>query len=241
MQPAFKEILAVPHDRRAAIYADPSWRERAKPDVDRGYGQRWHKMTVQETRVHGEIRNGPTIAALAAERGVHPLDLVVDLSLAEDLATRFRIVLSNDDDDQLAQLLRDPRTVLGLSDAGAHASQLCDACFSTHLLEVWCRQRGVLTLEEAVWRLTGQPAEVFRLRERGVIREGAYADLVAFDPDTVGAGELERVWDLPAGADRLVAHSTGVEAVWVNGRASRLDGKDLDDGRHGVLIRGGTS
>ena len=241
MQPAFKEILALPRERRAELYADPAWRERAKPDLDRGYGQRWGQTTVQETTAHRAIENGPTLAAVAAERGVDPFDLLVDLSLAEDLKTRFRIVLSNDDDDQLAQLLRDPRTVLGLSDAGAHASQLCDACFSTHLLQVWSRERGVLTTEQAVWRLTGQPAQVFGLAGRGTIRKGNYADLVAFDPDTVAAGELERVWDLPAGADRLVAHSTGIDSVWVNGVASRRDGKDLDGARAGVVIRGGNA
>ncbi len=241
MQPAFKEILALPRERRAELYADPAWRERAKPDLDRGYGQRWGQTTVQETTAHRAIENGPTLAAVAAERGVDPFDLLVDLSLAEDLKTRFRIVLSNDDDDQLAQLLRDPRTVLGLSDAGAHASQLCDACFSTHLLQVWSRERGVLTTEQAVWRLTGQPAQVFGLAGRGTIRKGNYADLVAFDPDTVAAGELERVWDLPAGADRLVAHSKGIDSVWVNGVASRRDGKDLDGARAGVVIRGGNA
>ena len=239
MQPAFKEILAVPRGRRAELYADPAWRERARADLDRGYGQRWAQTTVQETSVHRAIQNGPTLAVVAAERGVDPFDLLLDLSLAEDLKTRFRIVLANDDDEQLAQLLQDPRTVLGLSDAGAHASQLCDACFSTHLLQVWSRERGVLSTEQAVWRLTGQPARIFGLTGRGTIREGGFADLVAFDPDTVAAGELERVWDLPAGADRLVAHSTGIDSVWVNGVASRRDGKDLDGARAGVVIRGG--
>jgi N-acyl-D-aspartate/D-glutamate deacylase len=238
MQPAFKEILALPREERAERYADPAWRARAKPDLRQGYGERWAQTTVQETTAHPDLKNGPTIAALAAERGVDPLDLLVDLSLAEDLTTRFRIVLANDDDDQLARLLQDPRTVLGLSDAGAHASQLCDANFSTHLLQVWVRERGVLSVEQAVWRLTSQPAGIFGLTDRGVIRPGAFADLVAFDPDAVGAGELERVWDLPAGADRLIAHSTGIEHVWVNGQPIRLDGKDLDGARPGALIRG---
>jgi N-acyl-D-aspartate/D-glutamate deacylase len=164
---------------------------------------------------------------------------VVDLSLEEDLRTRFRVVLLNDDEDELAQLLLNERTVLGLSDAGAHASQLCDACFSTYLLEHWVREKGVLGLEAAVWRLTGQPADVFRIAGRGRIREGCAADLVAFDPDTVGVETLERVWDLPAGADRLIARSRGIEHVWVNGSAVRLDGKDVDGARPGALLRGG--
>ena len=128
---------------------------------------------------------------------------------------------------------------MGLSDAGAHASQLCDACFSTHLLGHWVRERNVLGLEEAVWRLTGHPARAFRIPGRGLLEPGYAADLVAFDPDTVGVTELERVWDLPAGADRLVARSRGVEHVWVNGVAVRTDGKDVPDARPGVLIRGG--
>jgi N-acyl-D-amino-acid deacylase len=91
-----------------------------------------------------------------------------------------------------------------------------------------------------VWRLSGQPAQVFRIPDRGLVREGYAADLVAFDPDTVGVEELERVWDFPAGADRLIARSRGVEHAWVNGVAIRLDGKDVDDARPGVLIRGGS-
>src|SRR5205085_554494 len=83
--------------------------------------------------------------------------------------------------------------VLGLSDAGAHASQLCDACFSTHLLSHWTREKGVLSLEQAVWRLTGQPAQIFGIADRGVVKEGLAADLVAFDPDTVGVTALEAV------------------------------------------------
>src|SRR5438445_3084890 len=167
-------------------------------------------------------------ADLAAERGVEPMDAVIDLPLDEDLETRFRVVLANDEEEEVGQLLQDERAVLGLSDAGAHASQLCDACFSTHLLSHWTREKGVLSLEQAVWRLTGQPVSVFGITDRGLIMEGMAADLVAFDPDTVGVdGELERVWDLPAGADRLIARSKGVEHVWVNGTHTRQAGKDL--------------
>ena len=136
-------------------------------------------------------------------------------------------------------LLRDERAVLGLSDAGAHASQLCDACFSTHLLSHWTRETGVLSLEQAVWRLTGQPAQIFGIGDRGAVKVGMAADLVAFDPDTVGTTDLERVWDLPARADRLIARSTGVEHVWVNGTAIRTGGQDVAGARPGTLLRGG--
>lgn len=236
--PAFQDILAVPRPERAAVYADAAWRSRARIDMEKTWGHAWSKITIQETEKHTELRNGPTLADLAAARGVDPLDLLVDLSLDEHLETRFRVVLANDDEDELATLLADPRTLLGLSDAGAHASQLCDACFSTHLLGHWVRERGVLPLEMAVWRLTGQAAHAFRLQDRGVLRPGAWADLVVFDPDTVGPTELTRVWDLPAGADRLIARSEGIEHVWVNGTAIRRDGEDLDGSHPGSLLRG---
>ncbi len=240
MLPAFKEILAVARPDRADLYADPAWRERARVDVAKRWEHLWPKTTVQETVKHAELRDGPSLAELAAQRGTDPLDVLLDLSLDENLQTRFRVVLANDDAEELATLLRDDRAVLGLSDAGAHASQLCDANFSTHLLGHWVRETGVLTLEQAVHRLTGHAANVFRLEDRGVLRTGAWADLVAFDADTVAAGELERVWDLPGGADRLIAHGTGIEHVWVNGTAIRLGGEDLD-ARPGALMRGGTA
>ena len=111
---------------------------------------------------------------------------MVDLALQEDLTTRFRIVMTNDDDDQIGELLGNPRFLLGLSDAGAHTSQLCDAGNSTTLLSYWVRERRALTLEQAVWRMTGHPAEVYGLTGRGRIAPGWVSDLVAFDPDTVG-------------------------------------------------------
>ena len=123
---------------------------------------------------------------------------------SDDLATRFRVVMDNDGDDEIGELLADKRTLLGLSDAGAHATQLCDACYSTHLLGHWVRERKALSLEDAVWRLTGHPHEAFRIPERGLVQEGFLADLVAFDPDTVGTTPVERVHDQPGGTDRLL-------------------------------------
>ena len=233
----FKEVLAVPRERRADVYADPAWRERARGDSG-VFATKWDKTTIAETERHGGLTDR-TLAEIAAQRGVEPLDAAIDLALEENLKTRFRIVLANDDEEEVGQLLQDDRAVLGLSDAGAHASQLCDACFSTHLLSHWTREKGVLSLEQAVWRLTGQPTKIFGITDRGLVKEGLAADLVAFDPDTVGVTELERVWDLPAGADRLIARSTGVEHVWVNGTQIRRDGNDVEGARPGKLLRGG--
>ena len=182
------------------------------------------------------------MAEVARERGVDPVDLALDLALASDLQARFRMALLNDDEDDVAELLSDPHTVLGLSDAGAHASQLCDACFSTHLLGHWVREKGVLGLEQAVRMLTSRPAEVFGIGDRGRLAVGRPADVVVFDPQRVGAGKPRRVHDLPAGADRLVVDASGIDAVIVNGTPIRLDGREVVEPRGplpGRLLRGG--
>jgi N-acyl-D-amino-acid deacylase len=233
---AFKEVLAVPREERAALYRDAAWRDRARDAALEMWSHRWHKIDVEETGRHHDLVGIP-LTELAEQRGTNPFDLMIDLALEDGLATRFRIVMDNDGDDEIGELLADKRTLLGLSDAGAHASQLCDACYSTHLLGHWVRERRALSLEDAVWRLTGHPHVAFRIPERGLVREGWFADLVAFDPATVGTTPVERVHDQPGGADRLLVGSTGIDHVWVNGAAIRRGGADLDGARPGRLLR----
>ena len=232
----WKEVLARPRAERAGVYRDPSWRDRARPATLAAWSHRWSKIDVEETASHRDVV-GSTLEQLAAERGTTPFDLMLDLALSDGFATRFRVVMDNDGDDEIGDLLADKRTLLGLSDAGAHASQLCDACYSTHLLGHWVRERDALTLEDAVWRLTGHPHHAFRLADRGLVREGFYADLVAFDPETVGCAPVERVHDQPGGADRLVVRSTGVEHTWVNGVATRIGGEEVPGVASGRVLR----
>ncbi|RAY12651.1 amidohydrolase [Actinomadura craniellae] len=233
----WKEVLAVPRGERAGLYRDADWRKRARPATLDAWSHRWPKTSVEETRAHQDVVGIP-LDRLAADRGTTPFDLMLDLALSDDMATRFRIVLDNDGDAEVGDLLADKRTLLGLSDAGAHATQLCDACYSTHLLGHWVRERAALSLEDAVWRLTGHPHRAFRIADRGLVRAGFHADLVAFDPATVGTTPVERVQDQPGGADRLVVRSTGVEHMWVNGVATRTGGKDVAGAAPGRLIRG---
>lgn len=229
------EVLALSRDQRATCYEDPGWRQRARATTMAAWARRWASVTVEETAVHGELV-GRSLADIADERGTTAFDVLVDLALAEGLRTRFRVVLENDVDDEIAALLADPHPLLGLSDAGAHATQLCDACFSTDLLGRWVRQRGALSLEQAVWRLTGHPHQVLRLADRGLVRAGWRADLVVFDADEVGTTPMRRVADQPGGADRLVVGATGIVHVWVNGTAVRRDGEDLPGVRPGRLL-----
>jgi N-acyl-D-aspartate/D-glutamate deacylase len=232
----WKEVLALPREERTSLYTSTEWRDRARQVTLEAWSHRWSKISVEETGIHADAVGIP-LEQLAATRNTTPFDLMLDLALSDGMATRYRIVLENDEEDEVGELLADKRTLLGLSDAGAHASQLCDACYSTHLLSHWVRDRKALSLEDAVWRLTGHPHQAFRLTDRGLVQPGFFADLVAFDPDTVGCTPVERVHDLPGGNDRLVVRSTGVEHMWVNGVATRAAGDDLADAGAGRLLR----
>ena len=243
----FKPISAADHEGKKRIYADPAFRAKFKAasgaSSSSPFGQRWNQTVIAACQSEPglEERN---LAEVAAERGIDPIDLVLDLSLASDLKDRFRMAVMNSDENEVQELLLDPTTVLGLSDAGAHASQLCDACFSTYLLGRWVREKQAMPLEQAIRMLTSRPAEVFGITDRGRLAQGLPADVVVFDPATVGAGGLRRVHDLPGGADRLVSEATGIEAVIVNGVLVREQNKDMVDLRGalpGRLLRHGAA
>jgi N-acyl-D-amino-acid deacylase len=234
----WKEVLARPREERTAIYSDSQWRDRARQPTLAKWKNRWPRVSVQETLNHEDLIGMP-LDQLALSRGTTPFDLMLDIAVDDAMSTRFRVVMDNDGEAELGQLLADKRALLGLSDAGAHATQLCDACFSTHLLGHWVRERNALSLEDAVWRLSGHPAKAFRIPERGLVREGYFADLVAFDPATVGTTPSQRVYDQPGGSDRLVVNSTGIEHMWVNGVAARQAGADVPGAAAGRMLRSG--
>ena len=236
--PAFAEVLGAPRAERARFYRDTGWRERARRGLEELWGPFLDAAVVVASVARPELVEGPRLGELARERGCHALDLLAELALADGLETRFRVPMLNDDEEELAGLLAMPQLLLGLSDAGAHTSQLCDASYATHLLGHWWREKRALPLEQAVWRLTGQPAAVLGLADRGRIAPGCAADLVAFDPARVASAPLERVRDLPGGCDRLVARSVGIVHVWVDGVAIRRDERDLAGVAPGRVLRG---
>jgi N-acyl-D-aspartate/D-glutamate deacylase len=141
-----------------------------------------------------------------------------DLALSEDFDTLFTATVLNSDEEAVGRLMSDDNAIISLSDAGAHLTFLCDAGFGLHVLGHWVRERNQMSLETAVRKLTAEPADLFGIRDRGRIEKGAWADLLLFDPNTVGRGPSRRVYDLPAGASRLTTPSTGVQGVWVNGQ-----------------------
>ncbi|WP_371135688.1 amidohydrolase family protein [Reyranella sp.] len=230
----------APGTRRRA-YADPAWREKLRSEVTPLFQRWWERVVIAWAPSHKELEEMP-LSAAAARLGKDPVDLALDLALANDLQARFRMAVMNFDEKEVAELITDPNTIIALSDAGAHASQLCDACYSTHLLGHWVRERKVFTIEEAVHNLTQRPAEMFGITDRGLLAEGRPADVVVFDARTVGPGPLKRVNDLPAGADRLVSQASGIDAVIVNGELIRRDNKDVfaaNDKLPGRLLRSG--
>jgi N-acyl-D-amino-acid deacylase len=202
--------------------------ELRRPTAFRLFNNDWDKVEVIESgRKECEQRS---VRALAAEAGKDPLDFMLDLALSEDLETVFNAMLLNSDEQAVARMLRHPASLVSLSDAGAHLTFFNDAGFGLHLLGHWVRERQALTLQDAAWRLTGQPAAVFGIRRRGALKPGYHADLLLFDPATVRRGPRRRVHDLPGGHPRLTTDAVGVRGVWVNGVA-------VENGGAGRLLR----
>ena len=204
-------------------FRDAVTSELAQPAHFRLFNGEWDKVHVVESRrKEAEHRS---VAELARAAGKDPLDAMLDLALEEDLDTVFSALLLNSDEEAVGRMLRHPASLVSLSDAGAHLSFFNDAGFGLHLLGHWVRRRGLLTLEEAVRRLTSHPAGVFGIRGRGALLPGYQADLLLFDPHKVDRGPKQRVFDLPGGHPRLSTPAIGVEGVWVNG--IRLSGEAL--------------
>jgi N-acyl-D-amino-acid deacylase len=242
--PAFAEILGRDPEVMAKAFADPEWRARARAQtvaiadqtdfLDGDIEGYFRRTSVEETDHHADLRGVP-LATVAEQRGVHPFDLMLDLSLQDDLRTTFRN-LPRATKEELADLVKDRRTVLGAHDAGAHIDMLCDSCYPSYTLRYWVREEGVLSLEEAIWRMAGQPASLWGITDRGTIEPGKVADMVAFDPDAVGETRFERIYDFPANGDRLISRSEGIEHVWVGGTAIRRDGEEVEGVSPGVLV-----
>jgi N-acyl-D-amino-acid deacylase len=172
---------------------------------------------VQVTRPENAPYEQKNLADIARAEGRDPLDLMLDLAIAEDLETVFTAELLNTDEDAVGRMLNHPYSIVSLSDAGAHLTFFNDAGFGLHLLGHWARDVAAMAMSEAVRRLTAHPASVFGMKDRGSIREGLAADLLLFELDRVGRGPKRRVFDLPGGAPRLTTDAVGVHGVWVNG------------------------
>jgi len=205
---------------QAAVYRDVNFRNQFREELKRpaSFGN-WERITVHEVKNPSlkEYENR-TVAEIAAERGVDGVDALLDITLADDLQNEFTMQSFNTRVERMTEILRNKDMLLGLGDGGAHLDMLCDSGYPTYVLGTWVRERKALSLEEAVRRMTSDPADFFGIRGRGRLAPGLAADLTVFDPASVASvGRPERRYDLPGGAKRMVMRSKGIEYTLVNG------------------------
>jgi N-acyl-D-aspartate/D-glutamate deacylase len=240
--PNFAALMDTPIEDRKAAYRDPAWRAATQAQLDSGGFSLFNSasLSVAESPTRPDLV-GSRVVDLAEEQGRTALDVLLDLSLADDLTSRFWSVLANNNPEGIAALLPRDDVLLGLADSGAHVSQLCDACFATDLLGSWVRDRQVMSLEHAIHKLTAEPARVYGLGDRGSVEVGLAADLVVFDPATVAPGPIRRVVDFPAHGERLTADApVGMTHTLVNGVPIRVDGRPVPEAlprRPGRVLR----
>jgi N-acyl-D-aspartate/D-glutamate deacylase len=248
MLPEWPAFLLLPHDEKLAAMKDPEVRRKLRAAVE-GYDmvgvvpKDLGICLIEQLHSENNARwVGRTVREYAEETGKDPFDALFDLAIEEDLGLSFSPPGIGDDEASWAlkrEVLKDPNALIGASDAGAHVDQINTFAITTQLMGEAVRERGMFTLEEGVRRITSHLADTFGLTGRGRIAVGAAADLVVFDPETIGCGPMEMRHDLPGGEVRLYAESLGVEHVIVNGipvargnaPTGRIGGKVLRSGR----------
>jgi N-acyl-D-aspartate/D-glutamate deacylase len=221
----WRDIRALPLKEQKRVLGDPDTKKKLIAAANRPYDgpqmigpdarpPDWDRMFVLD-KIEGPHQ---TMSDMARGRGVDPVELMIDLALENDMKIFFRQPIANEDQDHALEMMKHPRSVVTFSDAGAHVSQIMDNSLQTHLLGHWVREKQAFTLEEAVRLITHDTATHWGFYDRGLIREGMAADIVVFDPDTVGANMPVVLADLPAGAKRLKQTSIGILATIVNGK-----------------------
>ena len=211
-----------------AVYADREFRDQFREELRNpiAFGN-WERITLHEVR-SPELKRfeGLTVAEIGRAEGKDGVDAFLDLTIADDLELEFTMKSYNNRVDRMAELLNNPAILIGLGDGGAHVDMLCDAGYPTYLLGTWVRERQVLSLPEAVRRLTSDPADLFGIRDRGRLLPGLAADIAIFDPQTIGSSNRgERRYDLPGGGKRMVMPSRGVRYAIVNGVPTYAEGQ----------------
>jgi N-acyl-D-aspartate/D-glutamate deacylase len=248
--PAWDRMLKLPKEERIALLRDPAARAELRDAVehynrDPAKGTTvppplWSAVYVDEVfRPEHEKWQSRSVREMADELGVAPADALLDLALAEDLQTRFRWRTESPEwAAAVGEAQRDARMIVGVSDGGAHLARDDGADWSSYFLRAWVLDRHVWTLEEGIRQITQLPAALLGLVDRGVLKQGAPADLFVFDPDTVGPWKKEFVHDLPGGVGRFKAWGRGVQATVVNGEPIVLGG-ELTGRLPGRVVRPG--
>jgi N-acyl-D-amino-acid deacylase len=240
--PEWQEVRHRPEAEQKALLRDPDVRARLvhaahHGDYGEAFGPEARKPEYDQLRVLlTPYPPYPTVAEEAARRGVDPVEAVIDIALEHDFDVVFVQDLVPQDDEQLLHMMRHPRTAMGFSDSGAHVGQIFDASIFTHLLGYWVRQRQAFPLEEAVQMITSRPADIWRLKDRGRLATGGFADITVFDPDTVGPLMPKLVDDVPGDNQRFEQRAAGIAATIVNGTVLTRDG-EATESRPGRLLR----
>jgi len=234
-------VFNQPLEKQKEFYRSPEFRgafreELKKPHLFQG---RWNRVEVLETASPAlKQYERKSVGEIAEQRHEDPLDTFFNLALEDDLNIQY--TMQQYHEEGIQRLITDPRTMIGLSDGGAHVNMLCDAGYCTYLLGTWVRERQALTLENAIKRITSEPADFFGIKDRGRLKVGLPADVAIFDERKIGSAKRARMQnDLPGGGRRLVMPAEGVEYTIVNGDVL------YEHGRHsgylpGQVLRSGT-
>lgn len=226
----WSDIRALPLEEQKVKLRDPALKAKLVEIANREYTgpkvvgaeprpPEWEYVYPMSDMVYDQ----PSMAELARAKGVNPVELMIDMALEHDFRIFFRQPIANENQDHVLEMMKHPRSVVTFSDSGAHVAQIMDSSLQTHLLSYWVREKQALSLEEAVRQITYNTATMWGLHDRGLLREGMAADVVIFDPKTIGARLPQIVHDLPAGAKRLKQTADGIKHTLVNGEILLTD------------------
>ena len=239
--PSWKRVFADTNpEAQKKVYADPAFRNAFRHDLKNPTGfSDWRRIVVHEVKNPSlKALERKSIAEVASLQNKDAVDAFLDLVLADDLEVEFTISSWNTREDRMRELLNNKSILMALGDGGAHVDMLCDAGYPTYLLGTWVREKEAITLEEGVRKLTSDPADLFGLKDRGRLVQGAPGDVAIFDPARIGSSNHgERRFDLPGNAKRIVMPSRGVEYTVVNGAVTWDQGK-LTEAKAGRVLRG---
>jgi N-acyl-D-aspartate/D-glutamate deacylase len=244
--PEWRRVMVLPLEARLAAFADASTRRElaaaAERQTERPLALRFGELTVESVRSDAlRPLEGRVVDDIARERGCTPLDAFLDISVADGLRTSFRTPPVADDEESWARRRahwNDPRVLIGASDAGAHMDTIAKFAYCTDFCGPTVRERRLLSLEDAVQKVTDAPARFYGLHDRGRIAAGRRADVVVLDPTTLRTGPVRLRDDLPGGEPRLFADAVGIEHVFVNG-VEIVRGGEPTGATPGTVLRSG--
>jgi N-acyl-D-amino-acid deacylase len=241
MKPAFGDKSV---EAQKKLYADADFRRAFRQELERRavLSDLWRRTKIKEAAAPAlKTAEWQSVDEIARQRAADPLDVFFDLAIEDSLELVYMVPLLDINEERVALKFSDPRTMIGISDGGAHVDMLCNAGYPTYLLGTFVRDRQALPLERAIQRITSEPAHFFGINDRGLLRPGMAADIAIFDFNTVGSPERPEVrHDLPGGGRRLVTQADGMKYTIVNGTVL------YEDKRHtgampGQVVRSGIS